>query len=444
MSIKQNKTFIIQPYLGVDSYLTGSTLVGDSLYYNMSLNPSAFTTSLSALTVNQEGYFESGTRLGADLVTTIGDYDDSNNGTKLLIEDDSGTISLIGNNINLFTTSNPPFPSDLYHNKTVIPQASGTVSYDTRVITKDTSVSGYNNTFYGDVRSITDASNDNGTGTVGLASFTRSTGTHDLSYLYGAEFESRLSGTGDVGFLNGAVVDVLVDGTNTSSVSTISRTLSTNTTINNPNTTISSIQGYHPTVNLQKGNIGGAAIIFMDFDISSSPDLDITGDLFYIGAGDDNMSSVNNGGFKRFISYTGGLESYFGGSITANSFIKSGSTSDDVLLGDGTTTSLSNITKTKTKTGVTGYTFNETNKDVAPLFTASTAVDAVVELDTPIGTRFILSQWGDGEVTISGEVGVTLRYPSDELPIPASQYSWIELEVIDTNEVAVIGRLKLA
>ena len=38
----------------------------------------------------------SGTRVGGDLVTTIGDYDSSGNGTKIIVDDLTGTISLLG------------------------------------------------------------------------------------------------------------------------------------------------------------------------------------------------------------------------------------------------------------------------------------------------------------------------------------------------------------
>jgi len=100
------------------------------------------------------------------------------------------------------------------------------------------------------------------------------------------------------------------------------------------------------------------------------------------------------------------------------------------------------VQKTAVKIVATTYLFQDSNKTFAPLFTAATAVSAVVKLNTPIGTKFELSQWGTGEVTISGETGVRLRFPADELPILASQYSWVEIEVVDTNEVAIIGRLK--
>jgi len=102
------------------------------------------------------------------------------------------------------------------------------------------------------------------------------------------------------------------------------------------------------------------------------------------------------------------------------------------------------ITNVKTKTSATSYLFQDSNKTVAPLFTSGSSVSAVVKLGTPIGTKFVLSQFGTGTVTITGESGVTLRFPSGELAVPASRYSFVELEVVDTNEVAVIGRLKQA
>jgi len=47
-----NKTFIIQPALGSDSYLSGTTFDNNTIYYNMSNAVSAFTTDLSSLVLN--------------------------------------------------------------------------------------------------------------------------------------------------------------------------------------------------------------------------------------------------------------------------------------------------------------------------------------------------------------------------------------------------------
>ena len=50
---------------------------------------------LSDITVggNHEGYTDSGTRAGGDLIVTIGDYDDSNEGTRVILDDDDGSVS---------------------------------------------------------------------------------------------------------------------------------------------------------------------------------------------------------------------------------------------------------------------------------------------------------------------------------------------------------------
>ena len=50
-----NKTFIIQPALGSDSYLSGTTFDNNTIYYNMSNAVSAFTTDLSSLVLNDVG-----------------------------------------------------------------------------------------------------------------------------------------------------------------------------------------------------------------------------------------------------------------------------------------------------------------------------------------------------------------------------------------------------
>jgi hypothetical protein len=237
----------------------------------------------------------------------------------LTYDDSSDNINFTSNAINFFNQSNSPlFGSSIYHNKTLIPKSAGNFAYETRIVTKNSSTSSLNNTYYADVRNITDASNDDGAGTTGFALFTRNTGNHNLGYLYATDVTSRHSGIGDVGFLNGQVSRVLVDGTNTSSVSTVSRNISPNTTIDNPNTTITDIQSLHPTINLVQGTIGSATSIYIDYDLSSSPNLNITGDISYIAAGGDGWDNINIGGTKRFINYFGNLQSDFGGIINTN------------------------------------------------------------------------------------------------------------------------------
>jgi hypothetical protein len=106
----------------------------------------------------------------------------------------------------------------------------------------------------------------------------------------------------------------------------------------------------------------------------------------------------------------------------------------------------------KQKTTVTTYLFEESNKNIAPLFTSNSAISCVVKSNTPIGTKFLFARWGTGEVSFRGqdedndnvENPVILRFPEGKLLSIASRYSWVELEVIGVNEVAVRGDLKSA
>lgn len=50
--------------------------------------------SLKKIGIDLKGYFESGTRSGGDLEVIIGDYDDSNNGVKITINDNTGEINI--------------------------------------------------------------------------------------------------------------------------------------------------------------------------------------------------------------------------------------------------------------------------------------------------------------------------------------------------------------
>jgi|GEM_PF-6162074 len=167
--------------------------------------------------------------------------------------------------------------------------------------------------------------------------------------------------------------------------------------------------------------------------------------LYYVGDATQDPAVVARGTVDAYYNFSGQvnglLSDYalqpvnaFAPVTTTSQLINNGSNGINAFV----------VQKTAVKIVATTYLFQDSNKTIAPLFTAATAVSAVVKLNTPIGTKFELSQWGTGEVTISGETGVTLRFPADELPVPASQYSFVELIVIDTNEVAIIGRLKIA
>jgi hypothetical protein len=194
--------------------------------------------------------------------------------------------------------------------------------------------------------------------------------------------------------------------------------------------------------------VKGSGFGSSNFSIFSFYGSDGTTRQGYIGFGSTNDSDyflVNDVSGKRLVLKENGDFDY-NGDVIATKFIGSGSDLTDVdaeTLGglDKDDFAKSNV---KTKTSATSYLFQDSNKTVAPLFTSGSSVSAVVKLGTPIGTKFVLSQFGTGTVTITGQSGVTLRFPSGELAVPASRYSFVQLEVVDTNEVAVIGRLKQA
>jgi len=104
----------------------------------------------------------------------------------------------------------------------------------------------------------------------------------------------------------------------------------------------------------------------------------------------------------------------------------------------------SSILVVRKETDVTTYLFESSNRTISPLFTSSDPVSAVVKVGIPIGTKFLLAQWGTGEVTVTGQSGVTLKFPSNKLAVIDSQYSWMQLEVVGVNQIAVTGDLKLA
>jgi hypothetical protein len=89
-----NKTFIIQPALGSDSYLSGTTFDNNTIYYNMSNAVSAFTTDLSSLVLNDVGQ-----------LTAV----DEGNGIGYILKDRvAGNYGSIGENAKDFSFSDDP------------------------------------------------------------------------------------------------------------------------------------------------------------------------------------------------------------------------------------------------------------------------------------------------------------------------------------------------
>jgi hypothetical protein len=94
---------------GASSYISNVALNGTDLEFTgtgLAFNSSVDLSSLGGGSFTLEGYNEIGTRVGGDLISTIGDYDDSNNGTKINIDDsNSEIIASSDGNIYLFANN---------------------------------------------------------------------------------------------------------------------------------------------------------------------------------------------------------------------------------------------------------------------------------------------------------------------------------------------------
>lgn len=293
--------------------------------------------------LDHQGYTDNGTRVGGDLVTTIGDYDDSANATKLIANDLLERITLDADQIYFATdeSSTPYFNATFFQNQTEDPSLGGRLANKVFISERTANPSGTGD-YYGDVRAVRNSSNDNETGTVGLNIGTYKSGIMDSDYLYGTDFTTRLDGGGNTDFLVGHVNRVRLEGSNPSNIGTIVRGHSTDVRIDNPNSTVPFVQGNHPTVDMRQGTIGGATNMFMDFDVSTAnlgSTLNFTGDVTYLqgGGGGDVISlkqHLDNEGHKlRFIWNQGEIESDFAGIINYTGDVSNiESASDKVLI----------------------------------------------------------------------------------------------------------------
>jgi hypothetical protein len=292
---------------------------------------------------NHQGYIDVGTRAGGDLITIIGDHDDSNNGTKILLDDNAGKTVLESKEIFLATpeTDTTFFNPTIWQNQTEDPSVGGSIANRLIQLERTANPSGTGR-YWGDLRNIIDSSNDNSEGITGLDIGVRKTGTSDNLLIYGTDVKSYHLGGGDVGFLNGQVVRVRLEGNQPASVSQVMRGISPDVRVNNPNATVAFAQGIHPTVDLRQGTLTGAQALFLDFDVSAAnlgTTLNFTGDVAYLqgGGGGDVISlkqHLDNEGHKlRFIWNQGEAESDFDGIINYNGDVSNiESASDKVLI----------------------------------------------------------------------------------------------------------------
>jgi len=178
-------------------------------------------------------------------------------------------------------------------------------------------------------------------------------GSGGAFYVYGTLADSRVTGSGDVGFVIGDSTRAKSLGTETNTI-TMMRGASFLAQLDNINSTVLDIQGFHSTISLDGGTATNAFVALLDFDYTGGS---ITGDFAYIQIQEDafDYSSIVAGD-ARAINSKSALPSKFVGSIEASKFIVAGKTSNDILTGDGTTVSFTNL-NADTVDGIDGGSF---------------------------------------------------------------------------------------
>jgi hypothetical protein len=273
--------------------------------------------------LNHQGYTDTGTRVGADLTTVIGDYDNSSNGTKIEINDSTQETKLSQNRLLINTDSDAlsdAVAASIYQKENGGGKSASEVNTFRDFIRN--AVFSPSAGYYSQVVRLLDEANDDSTGgTITQNIINRKTGSGNLAFQYASNLVSEAH-QGDIGFLVTQVVRNRILGTDPVNVTTIMRGVSTDVRVDNPNATVAIVQGLHPTVDLRQGTINGAQVVFLDFDIDpTNPNLNLDGDITYLqgGGGSDVVAAIPiveaNGHKFRFIWNQGTAESDFGGII---------------------------------------------------------------------------------------------------------------------------------
>lgn len=130
----------------------------------------------------------------------------------------------------------------------------------------------------------------------------------------------------------------------------------------------------------------------------------------------------------------------FSSSVTATSFIKTGGTSSQYLMADGSVTTGGGLISTNRQTA--SYTLALTDADKLVEMNVATANNLTVPLNSSvafaIGTKIDLAQYGAGQTTVVATGGVTVRSAGGALKL-AVQYSGASLVKIATNEWYLFG-----
>ena len=167
-----------------------------------------------------------------------------------------------------------------------------------------------------------------------------SASTANGNVVYGNRSSAEMRGSGDLNFLIGVSSAATSRELGASNITYI-RGVSSTAALLNAEKSADYLQGTHISVNLAAGTVNDdISINYLDFDYTAGT---VNGDFAYITTKDTAIDFSFVNGTARFIDSLVPLPSRFGGSIESTELIVTGKTSDDVLLGDGTTTSLAGI-----------------------------------------------------------------------------------------------------
>lgn len=163
------------------------------------------------------------------------------------------------------------------------------------------------------------------------------------------ELEIEDNGTDSMLLAYGITNRVETNGTNTQTIDFLLGT-DNKIVLLNPNMTYNNMYGQSIDITLSDGNINSFAGLRIDLDQDGGTISD--GAYLYFGTGIDLAQAQANG--ILVIESDLDLPSFLAGGLEAKEFIKTGATSDDILLGDGSTTSLSSIVDTSEWATFTG------------------------------------------------------------------------------------------
>ena len=151
-----------------------------------------------------------------------------------------------------------------------------------------------------------------------------------------------------------------------------------------------------------------------------------------------SIGSTTDAGYKLDVNGTARVSS----NLTATSFIKSGGTSLQYLMADGSVTTGSSLIITNRQTA--SYTLVLADADKLVEMNVATANNLTVPLNSSvafaIGTKIDVAQYGAGQTTVVATSGVTVRSAGGALKI-VGQYSAATLVKIGTDEWYLIGNI---